>query len=266
MQYLFLYCDKSIDTKTYAKDIVNPFLSHSKEDQIDQSKFHFGKRAATSRKFIFRIEKDGYLWHWMTTSWKPLTIDSVKGLLPQTAWSTTEVEPTDYHGGQITYNMMFPDDTTAIVTIDAGKLDGMSAMNIKSKIFSDLGEIQVQTKLNYRHTNADKIGQGLIETIESMNRIHDMLPNLINVQFNTDMLGEYKDKLGKDLTGKLTNNITVYHALAILRDAGKKTVAGTVLINAAKVATPVAVPVVQIDPIQAPDPEPVMTITPLVEE
>jgi hypothetical protein len=286
IHYLFAYCDKTIESKNYVKDVITPFLSHNGEDQKDQSKFHFGKRISNSRKFIFRVEEDGFLWHWMTTSWKPLTIDSVKGILPQTAWETTEVEPTDRHGGQVTYNMMFPDDSTAIVTIDAGILDGMHALSIKGKIFGELGEIQIDRKLKYRHTDVSKIGQGLIETLESMNKVHDALPNLINVVFNTDMLGEYKEKLGKELSGKLVNGMTVYHALAILKDTGKKIVAGTVLINSMKgstVTTPVAItvastvvviptPVVVLDPVIVPVVEtpveeaPQMTISELIEE
>lgn len=249
VHYLFQYCDRSIDKKNYIKDIINPFLAHSKDDQIAQSKSHFGRRGAKERAFIFRVEDDGYLWHFMTTAWKPLTIEAVRGLLPTTAWEMTELPPTEKHGGVITYNNMFPDNVTAIVRIDAGTLDGMSAMNIKGTLMGELGEIMVDEKRRYRHTDVSKIGEGLLETIEAMNRIHELLPNLINIEFNTDMLGEYKGKLGKELNGKLTNGMTVYHALHILREAGKKSVAGTVLLNSIKAtptaATPVATPAVE---------------------
>ncbi len=270
VHYLFQYCDKTIEKSLYVKNVINKYLSHSKEDQIDQSKFHFGKRDVKERQFIFRIDEAGFLWHWMTTSWKPLTIAAIRGLLPATAWEMTTIEPTDRHGGQITYNNMFSDSNTAIVTIDAGILDGMHAMSIKGKLIGELGEIVIDEKRKYRHTDISKIGSGLIETFEAMNRLHDMMPNIINITFNTDMLGEYKSKLGKDLGGKLKNGITVYHAIAILRDAGKKAIAGTVLINSAK-GTVTTMPTVElipvpitISPVETIE-EPQIVITPVVE-
>ncbi len=262
VHYLFAYCDKTIDKKNYVKDIINPYLAHSKDDQIAQSISHFGMRAKGAKPFIFRIEADDYLWCQMTVAWKPVTINAIKGLLPSTAWEMTSIEPTERHGGKITYNMMFPDSVTAIVEIDAGLLNGRSAMNIKGKLFGEIGEVIIDEKKKYRHTDISKIGEGLTETLQNMGRLHDTIPNLMNITYHPDMLG--KNKLSKEISSKLTSGISVYHVLQILRDAGKKAIAGTILLNCIpKVLQPVDPnPVQTVDPIPV---EPEIEVTPIPE-